>query len=158
MDEIHRRARSPSRTRSKSADPGKGRSLESDRIFPTFLFVEEERVFFEIRQSPLKGFACSFTFLLSSNPFFALSRMFSYVIVSLLIFIRTDEDIGFFSNLERTSKRSRILDFFRGRSRATDRDDGNSRDRNQSQVTLIDKTSMKYQLFLHLSIRISFQL
>ncbi len=46
--------------------------------------------------------------------------------------------------LERTSKRSRILDFFRGRSRASNRnDDPNSKDRDHSQVTLIDKTSMK---------------
>jgi hypothetical protein len=46
--------------------------------------------------------------------------------------------------LERTSKRNRILDFFRGRSRASDRaDNHNIKDRDHSQVTLIDKTSMK---------------
>jgi hypothetical protein len=49
-----------------------------------------------------------------------------------------------FINLERTSKRNRILDFFRGRSRASDRaDNDNIKDRDHSQVTLIDKTSMK---------------
>ncbi|CAF2691543.1 unnamed protein product [Rotaria sp. Silwood2] len=68
FDEIQKRARSPSRIRSKSADPGK----------------------------------------------------------------------------ERISKRSRILDFFRGRSRASERTDTNTKERNHSHVTLIDKTSMKF--------------
>jgi len=45
--------------------------------------------------------------------------------------------------LERLSKRSRILDFFRGRSRASDRTDNNAKDRDHSQVTLINNTSMK---------------
>jgi hypothetical protein len=46
-------------------------------------------------------------------------------------------------NLERVSKRSRIMDFFRGRSRASERTDNNPKDRDHSQVTLVDKTSMK---------------
>jgi hypothetical protein len=45
--------------------------------------------------------------------------------------------------LERPSKRSRIMDFFRGRSRATERNDDNAKERNQSHVTFIDRTSMK---------------
>ncbi|CAF3564829.1 unnamed protein product [Rotaria socialis] len=68
LDGIQKRARSPSRTRSKSADPGK----------------------------------------------------------------------------ERVTKRSRILDFFRGRSRASERTDSNVKERDHSHVTLIDKTSMKF--------------
>ena len=73
---------------------------------------------------------------------FIFCRMFSCDSLPFLI-IRTKENTFLPSNLERTSKRSRILDFFRGRSRATDRDDPNARDRNHSQVTLVDKTSMK---------------
>ncbi|CAF2092492.1 unnamed protein product [Rotaria magnacalcarata] len=68
LDEIQKRTRSPTRTRSKSADPGK----------------------------------------------------------------------------ERVTKRSRILDFFRGRSRASERTDSNVKERDHSHVTLIDKTSMKF--------------
>ncbi|CAF0915175.1 unnamed protein product [Rotaria sp. Silwood1] len=83
FDEIQKRARSPLRLRSKSADPGK----------------DEEQVFFEIQQIPMK---------------------------------------------ERISKRSRILDFFRGRSRASERTATNIKERDHSQVTLIDKTSMKF--------------
>ncbi|CAF4498014.1 unnamed protein product [Rotaria socialis] len=83
LDGIQKRARSPSRTRSKSADPGK----------------DEERVIFEIQQIPIK---------------------------------------------ERVTKRSRILDFFRGRSRASERTDSNVKERDHSHVTLIDKTSMKF--------------
>ncbi len=45
--------------------------------------------------------------------------------------------------LERTSTRSRFLDFFRGRSRAPDKTDNNAKERDHSQVTMIDKTSMK---------------
>ena len=45
--------------------------------------------------------------------------------------------------LERPSKRNRILDFFRGRTRAFEHNDVHARDRDHSQVTLIDKTSMK---------------
>ncbi|CAF4446899.1 unnamed protein product, partial [Adineta steineri] len=40
FDEMQRRARSPSRTRSKSIEPDK-------------VFTDEERVFFETRQSPI---------------------------------------------------------------------------------------------------------
>ncbi|CAF2092494.1 unnamed protein product [Rotaria magnacalcarata] len=83
LDEIQKRTRSPTRTRSKSADPGK----------------DEERVIFEIQQIPIK---------------------------------------------ERVTKRSRILDFFRGRSRASERTDSNVKERDHSHVTLIDKTSMKF--------------
>lgn len=35
------------------------------------------------------------------------------------------------------------MDFFRGRSRAPDRTDNHSKERDLSHVTLIDKTSMK---------------
>lgn len=45
--------------------------------------------------------------------------------------------------LERPTKRNRILDFFRGRGRASERNDVHSKDRNHSHVTLVDKTSMK---------------
>ncbi|UJR16017.1 hypothetical protein I4U23_002931 [Adineta vaga] len=83
FDEMQRRARSPSRTRSKSIDPDK----------------DEERVFIETRQSPIK---------------------------------------------ERSSKRSRILDFFRGRGRPTERADANFNGRDQSHLSFIDKTSMKF--------------
>lgn len=48
-----------------------------------------------------------------------------------------------FSRLERPSKRNRILDFFRGRSRALEHNDIQSKDRDRSQVTMIDKASMK---------------
>lgn len=42
--------------------------------------------------------------------------------------------------LERPTKRNRILDFFRGRGRASERTDNHPKDRNHSHV---DKTSMK---------------
>jgi hypothetical protein len=45
--------------------------------------------------------------------------------------------------LERSSKRSRILDFFRGRGRATDQIDNNQNGRGSSHLSFIDKTSMK---------------
>lgn len=47
--------------------------IKSNQIisFLSVLFTEEERVFFEIRQSPIKGFACNFRFL-------TFYRMFDY--------------------------------------------------------------------------------
>lgn len=66
--------------------------------------------------------------------------------IVFLCFIFIDQiqnDCFFFINLERVSKRSRIMNFFRGRSRASDRTDDNIKERDHSQVTLIDKTSMK---------------
>ncbi|CAF1111726.1 unnamed protein product [Rotaria sordida] len=47
---------------------------------------------------------------------------------------------------DHTPKRSRILDFFRGRgrARASERTDVNIKERDHSQVTLIDRTSMKF--------------
>ncbi|CAF0844658.1 unnamed protein product [Rotaria sp. Silwood1] len=45
---------------------------------------------------------------------------------------------------ERSSKRSRILDFFRGRVRPSDQTDKNSNVHNQSHISFIDKTSMKF--------------
>ncbi|CAF0775029.1 unnamed protein product [Rotaria sordida] len=83
FDEMQRRARSPSGSQSKSIEPDK----------------DEERVFLEIQQSPIK---------------------------------------------ERSSKRSRILDFFRGRVRPSDQTDKNSNVQNQPHTSFIDKTSMKF--------------
>ncbi|CAF1219753.1 unnamed protein product [Adineta steineri] len=45
---------------------------------------------------------------------------------------------------EPVSKRTRIMNFFRGRSRVSERVDNNIKERDYSQVTLIDKTSMKF--------------
>ncbi|CAF4409620.1 unnamed protein product, partial [Adineta steineri] len=103
FDEMQRRARSPSRTRSKSIEPDK-------------VFTDEERVFFETRQSPIKGSLHDVLFLFSQVHFAA---------------------------LERSSKRSRILDFFRGRGRPSEQVDHNSNGHDQSHLSFIDKTSMK---------------
>ncbi|CAF1069854.1 unnamed protein product [Adineta ricciae] len=45
---------------------------------------------------------------------------------------------------ERSSKRSRILDFFRSRGRPSERSDSNFNGRDQSHLSFIDKTSMKF--------------
>jgi hypothetical protein len=45
-----------------------------------------------------------------------------------------------FLNLDRSTKRSRIMDFFRGRTR-TSENDSNGRD--PSHLSFIDKTSLK---------------
>jgi len=84
-------------------------------------------------------------------PIFFLESILCFFSVACLIVIvrniclnRIRNYFFCFINLERTSKRNRILDFFRGRSRAADRTDNhNIKDRDHSQVTLIDKTSMK---------------
>ena len=49
----------------------------------------------------------------------------------------------FFIDLERSSKRNRILDFFRGRGRASDQTDNHSNGSGQSHISFIEKTSMK---------------
>ena len=48
-----------------------------------------------------------------------------------------------FAYLERTSKRSRIMDFFRGRGRPAERPENDEHARDQSHISFIDKTSMK---------------
>jgi hypothetical protein len=93
------------------------------------IFPEEERVFFEIQQLSIKDFAWIFQI----NPLFFLLHVKFY---------KFEIEREFFY-LERVSKRSRILDFFRGRSRASERTDNNLKDRDHSQVTLVNKTSMK---------------
>ncbi|CAF1318272.1 unnamed protein product [Adineta ricciae] len=45
---------------------------------------------------------------------------------------------------ERTSTRSRLMNFFRGRSRAAERNDTDTQDHDHSQITFIDQTSMKF--------------
>jgi hypothetical protein len=94
------------------------------------IFTDEERVLFETRQSPIKGFfACIFfTACLNIEIEFLL-----YERMKTLVFV----------DLERSSKRSRILDFFRGRGRASEQTDNNSNGRNPSYLSFIDKTSMK---------------
>ncbi len=57
-------------------------------------------------------------------------------------FIQNDKKV-FDINLDRSSKRSRILDFFRGRGRPSDRTDNNSNGHDPSHISFIDKTSMK---------------
>ncbi|CAF3663299.1 unnamed protein product [Adineta steineri] len=46
--------------------------------------------------------------------------------------------------VERSSRRSRILDFFRGRGRPSEQVDHNSNGHDQSHLSFIDKTSMKF--------------
>ena len=48
-----------------------------------------------------------------------------------------------FSLLERTSTRSRLMNFFRGRSRAAERNETAAKEHDHSQITFIDQTSMK---------------
>ena len=130
IGELQRRTRSPSRTRSKSI----GKQIRSCSTLHCHLtsLTDEERVLFETRQSPIKGLR-----LHASAVSLSLGR--SHV-VSQRSFLPSFFVIWSLSRLERTSKRSRILDFFRGRGRPAERAETNG---DPSHVSFIDKTSMK---------------
>ena len=76
---------------------------------------------------------------------FSLSfRMSHYPTKNAFVFSPLNRSIHHcFAYLERTSKRSRIMDFFRGRGRPSERTENNDDARDQSHISFIDKTSMK---------------
>lgn len=136
---MHRRTHSPSRTRSKSADPGNGNSIESHQLF-YFYFHRRRTSFFWNSTNTYQRFCMQFLFL---NLPFIIYRMFDCDSCPFFLKFKSKVKLFCFIHLGRTSKRSRILDFFRGRGRASNRTDNHPKDRDHSQVILIDKTSMK---------------
>ncbi|CAF4129531.1 unnamed protein product, partial [Rotaria magnacalcarata] len=79
--------------------------------------------------------------LLVTNDF---SSQIQSTLITSTVQQQTTTPAGKRADVERSSKRSRILDFFRGRGRPAMPTDKNSNDHQPSYISFIDKTSLKF--------------